>query len=89
MLKSEKGMSKIELVVGIVVVILVVGFSIFLAIGEPKNKPAENNTSNAANESTNTQNTENTENAENTENTENVENTDNGENETDENTTNQ
>ena len=44
MLKDEKGMTKIELVVGIIVVIIIVAFGIFLSIGErePKNNETEN-----------------------------------------------
>ena len=40
MLKDEKGMSKVELVIGIILVIVVVAFTIFLCIGE---KEQENN----------------------------------------------
>ncbi len=34
MLKSERGMSKVELVVGIIVIIIIASFAIFLATGE-------------------------------------------------------
>lgn len=62
MLKNEKGMTKIELVVGIIVVIIIVAFGIFLSIGErePKNNETENiitnEIDNTANEINNTDN---------------------------------
>ncbi len=62
MLKEEKGMTKVELVVGIIVVIIIVSFGIFLSIGErdTKNNETENNISNeidnTANEIGNTTN---------------------------------
>lgn len=48
MLKDEKGMSNVELVIGVIVVIVIVGFSIFLCIGEkePKNNEIENTITN-------------------------------------------
>ena len=62
MLKDEKGMTKIELVVGIIVVIIIVAFGIFLSIGErePKNNETENiitnEIDNSANELNNIEN---------------------------------
>lgn len=70
MLKSEKGMTKVELVVGIVVVILVVGFSIFLTIGEPRSI-ADNNAPTVVNKTDTDVNNENQENTINPENQEN------------------
>lgn len=51
MLKSEKGMSKVELVVGVIVVIIIVGATIFLSVSHDKTK--ENNNVNTSNETTN------------------------------------
>lgn len=48
MLKDEKGMSNVELVIAVIVVIVIVGFTIFLSIGEkePKNNETENTITN-------------------------------------------
>lgn len=55
MLKDEKGMTKVELVLGIIVVIIIVAFGIFLSIGErePKNNDTENNITNEIGNTTN------------------------------------
>ena len=44
MLKDERGMTKVELVIGIIVVIIIVAFTIFLFLGEkePKNNETDN-----------------------------------------------
>ena len=69
MLKNERGVSLIKLVAGIVIVMLIVGGSIFLALDEGRSKTNTENTTNEVNtvqdDNTNTdaENTENEENA--------------------------